>query len=206
MWIEIKHLWALTATPSEVDALNEMLATSDAPLGLATVQPTPEFGSPLNPTAVPTMETSSLETIYCTETHCALPSGTPVNRIEAKCGAQYNCRPVGERPTPTLRPTIKPTLTRLPTPTPEVGSNARSSTAGSQLQKLRGAQKNVSERSGVGTGRGHDRDGEGLVPANCGWMAPVVGLLSAKGATHGATEGSRRRSLAGLARVWGTLG
>ena len=124
MWIEIKHLWALTATPSEVDALNEMLATSDAPLGLATVQPTPEFGSPLNPTAVPTMETSSLETIYCTETHCALPSGAPVNRIEAKCGAQYNCRPVGERPTPTRRPTIKPTLTptRLPTPTPRTAA------------------------------------------------------------------------------------
>ena len=57
-----------------------------------------------------------------------------------------------------------------------------------------------------GTGTGHDRDGDGIVEVDSEWMAPVVGLLSAKGAAHGGAEGSRELSLAhGCGASWRDL-
>ena len=52
------------------------------------------------------------------------------------------------------------------------------------------------EPSSGGTGRGPDRDGDGIVLAEFGWMGPVVDLLSAEGAAHGVAEGNKEPSLA----------
>ena len=54
------------------------------------------------------------------------------------------------------------------------------------------------EPSSGGTGGGPDRDGDGIVLAEFGWMAPVVDLLSAEGAAHGVVEGSKELSLGHL--------
>ena len=56
------------------------------------------------------------------------------------------------------------------------------------------------ELSGGGTGRGPERDGDGIVQADFGWMAPVVGLLPARGAAHGVAEGSEELSPAHVCR------
>ena len=62
--------------------------------------------------------------------------------------------------------------------------------------KLEMRKPESTERSGVGTVWGHDRDGGALVQADVEWVVPVAGLLSAKEAAHGAPEGSEENSLA----------
>ena len=57
------------------------------------------------------------------------------------------------------------------------------------------AKPESTERSSGGTGRGPDRDGDGIVLAEFEWMAPVVDLLSAEGAAQGVAEGSQELSL-----------
>ena len=52
------------------------------------------------------------------------------------------------------------------------------------------------EPSSGGTGRGPDRDGDRIVLADLGWMAPVVVLLWAEGAAHAVAVGSKALSLA----------
>ena len=52
------------------------------------------------------------------------------------------------------------------------------------------------EPSSGGTGRGPDRDGDRIVLADLGWMAPVVDLLPVRGAAHAVAAGSRALSLA----------
>ena len=62
------------------------------------------------------------------------------------------------------------------------------------------------EPSGGGAVIGHDRDGNGIIRADFGWIAPVVGLLSVRRAAHGVVAGSRELPLAQLCGAsWGNL-
>ena len=47
------------------------------------------------------------------------------------------------------------------------------------------------EPIGGGAGKRHYMDGDGTVPADVGWMAPLAGLLPVRGAAHEVAEGSK---------------
>ena len=48
----------------------------------------------------------------------------------------------------------------------------------------------------MGTGRGPDRDGNGIVQADPGWMAPSSGPIAGEAAAHEVAVGGKELSLA----------
>ena len=71
------------------------------------------------------------------------------------------------------------------------------------------AKPESTQRGGGGGGTGGKGPGGAIVPVDFGQLASVDGLRWSCRAAHRGTGRSRRRSLAGLARVarvWGTLG
>ena len=76
----------------------------------------------------------------------------------------------------------------------------------SERQKFYVVERESIERGGGGGRTGDKGHGGAIVPVDFGQLVPEGGWLRSCGAPQRGTGRSRRRSPAGLVRVWGMLG